>query len=64
VSKYITLQQRKCSVEFRDAQTARVHGGQLAVAALLDQFGLKDRVAREAALDPRPHRGKGFDPLV
>ena len=64
MSKYITLQPRKFSVEFRDSQTASVHGGQLAVAALLDQFGLKARVACEPALDPRTHRGKGFDPLV
>jgi hypothetical protein len=64
MAKPITLQPRKFSVEFRDAQTASVHGGQLAVAALLDQFGLKARVAGEPALDVRRHRGKGFDPLV
>jgi hypothetical protein len=34
------------------------------VAALLEQFGLKDRVVREPALDPRTHQGKGFDPLI
>jgi hypothetical protein len=64
MAKYITLQPRKFSVEFRDSQTASVHGGQLAVAALLDQFGLKARVAREPALDPRTHKGKGYTPLV
>ena len=64
MSNYITLQPRKFSLEFRDWREASVHGGQLAVAALLDQFGLKERVAREPALDPRTHRGKGFDPLV
>ena len=45
MSKYITLKPRKFSLEFRDWREASVHGGQLAVAALLDQFGLKDRVA-------------------
>ena len=64
MSKYVTLQPRKFSVEFRDSSVASVHGGQLAVAALLDQFGLKERVAREPALDPRTHRGKGYAPLV
>jgi hypothetical protein len=64
MSKHITLQPRKFAVEFRDAQTASVHGGQLAVAAMLDQFGLKERVAVEPALDPRTHRGKGYEPLV
>jgi len=53
-------------VEIHDAQAAQVFGRvpRLAVAALLEQFGLKGRVAREPALDPRRHRGKGFDPLV
>ena len=64
MSKYYTLKLRKFSVEFRDWRQASTHGGQLAVAALLDQFGLKDRVRRELALDPRRHKGKGFAPRV
>src|SRR5512136_2836162 len=64
MSKHITLQPRKFSVEFRDWRQASVHGGQLAVAALLEQFGLKARVEGEPALDPRTHRGKGYEPLV
>ena len=64
VSKCITLKPRKFSVEFRDWRQASVHGGQLAVAALLEQFGLKARVEGEPALDPRTHRGKGYTPLV
>lgn len=64
MSKYITLQPRKLLVEFRDRQSASVHGGQLAVAGLLEQFGLKERVEREPALDPRTHTGKGYAPLV
>jgi len=53
MSEYITLQARKLLMEFRDRRTASVHGGQLAVAGLLDQFGLAERVAQEPALDPR-----------
>ena len=64
MSKYITLQPRTLLIEFRDRQQASVHGGQLAVAGLLDQFGLAERVAREPALDPRTHQGKGDTPLV
>jgi len=62
--KYITVKPRKFLVEFRDWRQASAHGGQVGVAALLEQFGLKERVARESALDPRTHTGKGFDPLV
>lgn len=64
MSKYITLQPRKLLIEFRDRKTASVHGGQLAVSGLLDQFGLRERVARQPALDPRTHQGKGYAPLV
>ena len=64
MAKHITVKPRKFSVEFRDWRQASAHGGQLAIAALLDQFGLAERVGREPALDPRTHRGKGFDPLV
>lgn len=64
MSKYITLQPRKLLIEFRDHRTASVHGGQLAVAGLLDQFRLKERVEREPAPDPRTHTGKGYPPLV
>jgi hypothetical protein len=41
-----------------------VHGGQLAVAALLEEFGLAERIEREPAPDWRTHRGKGYTPLV
>ena len=64
MSKYHTLKPRKFTVEFRDWRQASAHGGQLAIAAQFEQFGLKDRVRRERALDPRTHQGKGFAPLV
>ena len=64
MAKYVTLQPRKISIEFRDRQSASVHGGQLAVTGLLEQFGLRERIASEPALDPRTHKGKGYTPLV
>ena len=41
-----------------------MHGGQLAVVALRQEFGLAQRLERQPALDPRTHRGKGSTPLV
>lgn len=64
MAKYRTLKPRKFTLEFRDWRQASAHGGQLAIAALLEQFGLKECIRRERALDPRTHRGKGFAPLV
>lgn len=64
MSKFRTLNPRKFTVEFRDAHRASAHGGQLAIAALIEEFGLAERVAAQRALDPRTHRGKGFAPLV
>jgi hypothetical protein len=64
MAKFITLQPRRFFLEFRDSHQASVPGGQLAVAALCEQFGLAKRVAREPALDPRTHQGKGFVSVV
>ena len=64
MAKFLTLQPQRFFVEFRHSHQASVHGGQLAVAALLEEFGLAERIEREPALDPRTHRGKGYTPLV
>jgi hypothetical protein len=64
MSKHYTLKPRKFTVEFRDSRRASAHGGQLAISGLIEQFGLKQRVAAERALDARTHLGKGFAPLV
>ena len=64
MSKFYTVQPRKFTLEFRDSRRASAHGGQLAIAALLEEFGLPERVRAERALDPRTHLGKGFTPLV
>ena len=57
MARFITLKPRKFFVEFRDSQQASVHGGPLAVAALLEEFGLAERIQREPALDPRGDGG-------
>ena len=64
MSRHYTIKPRQLTVEFRDWRQASAHGGQLAISALLEQFGLRERVRRERALDPRTHRGKGFGPEV
>jgi len=63
-AKFTTLQPRKLVVEFHPSHQARGHGGQLAVAAWLEEFGLAERIEREPALAPRTHRGKGCTPLL
>jgi len=64
MSKYYTLKPRKFTLEFRDSRRASAHGGQLAISAMIEQFGLAERVGAEPALDARTHFGKGFAPLV
>jgi len=46
MAQHRTLQPRTFTAEFRDWRQASAHGGQLAIAALLEPFGPKDRVAR------------------
>jgi hypothetical protein len=46
------------------AHKTTVHGGQLAVSARLERFDLKRRVQAAAALEPRTHTCKGFEPCV
>jgi len=36
----------------------------MAIKALAGEFGLWERVRNEPRLDPRKHKGKGFDPMV
>jgi len=64
MSKHDTLKPRKFTIEFCDSRRARAHGGQLAISGLLEQYGLKQRVAAERSLEVRTHKGKGFAPLV
>jgi len=64
MSRHYTMRERNFSLRFEPSEKATVHGGQLAVAAVLERFGLKKRVKAERALDPRTAKGKGYDPVV
>ena len=64
MSKHYTLRPSRFRVEFETSEKATVHGGQLAVAAVMEKFGLKKRVKRCAALDPRKDTHKGYDPEI
>jgi hypothetical protein len=64
MSKHYSNREVSFDIEFRPADKASVHGGQLGVRALMKEFGLQKRVAREPALDPRKQTGKGYDPMV
>jgi len=60
MSKHYTIRERKSSLRFEPSEKATVHGGEPAVAAVLEQFGLKKRVKAARALDPRTAKGKGY----
>lgn len=64
MSKHYTLRPGRFTVGFETPDKATVHGGQLAVAAVMEKFGLKQRVKRCAALDPRSDKHKGYDPEI
>lgn len=60
MNKYISNRYVIFDIEFRPADKASVHGGQLGVQALLKEFGLQKCVAKETALaPPRKQTGKG-----
>ena len=64
MSRHYTLKPTKFQLRFEPSERASAYGGQLAIAAVLEQFGLWSRVKRTRALDPREHRHKGYDPCV
>ncbi len=51
-------------IGFRPSSQATAHGGQLAVAARLTQFGLWKRVRETPSPAPRTDRSKSFDAEV
>jgi len=51
-------------LEFKSSNKATAHGGQMAINALAGEYGLWKRVRTDARLDPRTHKGKGFDPVI
>jgi len=64
MAKHYTKKESRFQVEFRPSEQATAHGGQLAVNALFEQFGLWRRVQQAPALEVRQHKGKGYDPVV
>ena len=64
MAKHVSLGTPRFEIEFKPSAQASAHAGQLAVRALLDQFGLWARVRQEPALDVRLQSGKGYDPEV
>ena len=64
MAAHYTKKDARFQVEFRSSDRATAHGGQLALNALWKHFGLWERVKRARALDPRTHKGKGYDPVV
>ena len=64
MSKHYNKREVIYNVEFSPAEKASAHGGQLAINALLHEFGLRKRVEKEPALDPREHTHKGYEPII
>jgi hypothetical protein len=64
MSRHYTLKPAKFLLRFEPSHRASARGGQLAAAAVVEQFGLWKRVKREPALDPRKDRHKGYEPMV
>jgi shikimate 5-dehydrogenase len=64
MAKHYTKKEPRFQVEFRPSDQATAHGGQMAVNALFEQFGLWKRIQDANALEVRQHTGKGYDPVV
>lgn len=64
MAKHYTKKEPRFQIEFRPSEQPTAHGGQLAVNALFQQFGLWQRIQQAPALEVRWHKGKGYDPVV
>lgn len=64
VAKHIGRTEVRFEIDFLPSNKASAHAGQLAVLALLKEFGLWRRVREARALDWRLQKTKGFDPEV
>jgi hypothetical protein len=64
VAKHIRRKEVRFDVAFLNSKQASAHAGQLAVLALLNEFGLWERVRAAKELDWRLQKSKGFDPEV
>lgn len=64
MSKHYTMRPPKFTLDFKPSEKATVHGGQLAVVAILEEFELKKKIQRIQALDPRSDTNKGYEPII
>ena len=53
--------EKSFDIEFRPSTKATAHGGQMAVAGLLGEYGLWEKLKGYPRLDPRTDKHKGFD---
>lgn len=51
-------------VEFKELDQATSKGGVFAIKGFAQEYGLWDKVRAATELDPRRHKGKGYDPVV
>jgi hypothetical protein len=64
MARHYTKKQTGMDLRLLSSEKASAHGGQLAVEALFQEFGLWEKVRQLKALDKRKHLGKGYDPVV
>jgi len=64
MSTHYRLKPSRFILQFKPSDRATVHGGQLAIAAVMERFGLKKRVRAVRCLDPRTDKHKGYDAEV
>lgn len=64
MSTHYSVCPQRFDIEFRPASKTSTHGGQLATIALLEQFGLCQKIQQRPALETRRDDCHGFDPEV
>ena len=64
MSRHYGRKEGTLDLEFRPSHQATAHGGQLAVAGLVREFGLWKKLQNYPALDPRQDKHKGFEVTV
>lgn len=64
MSTHYKFRPSRFTLQFKSSEKATVHGGQLAIVAVMERFGLKRRVRAHKVLDPRTDKHKGYDPEV
>ena len=64
MSRHHRKTEKSFDIEFRPSTKATAHGGQMAVAGLLGEYGLWEKLKAYPRLDPRTDKHKGFDVAV